>query len=63
MLKITNLQAAIEEKQILKGINLEIKPGEVHARNYRRSKSLHRDPEVKSSSAYSVMIIIDSIFV
>ena len=31
MLKITNLQAAIEEKQILKGINLEIKPGEVHA--------------------------------
>lgn len=31
MLKITNLQAAIDEKQILKGINLEIKPGEVHA--------------------------------
>jgi len=31
MLKIENLQAAIEEKQILKGINLEIKPGEVHA--------------------------------
>jgi Fe-S cluster assembly ATP-binding protein len=31
MLKITNLHAAIEEKQILKGINLEINPGEVHA--------------------------------
>ncbi len=32
MLKINNLQAQIEEgKQILKGINLEIKPGEVHA--------------------------------
>jgi Fe-S cluster assembly ATP-binding protein len=31
MLKIENLQARIEEKEILKGINLEIKPGEVHA--------------------------------
>ena len=31
MLKIENLQACIEEKEILKGINLDIKPGEVHA--------------------------------
>jgi Fe-S cluster assembly ATP-binding protein len=31
MLKIQNLHAGIEDKQILKGINLEIKPGEVHA--------------------------------
>lgn len=31
MLKIQNLQAGIEGKQILKGINLDIKPGEVHA--------------------------------
>ncbi len=31
MLKISNLQARIEEKEILKGINLEVKPGEVHA--------------------------------
>ena len=31
MLKITNLHAGIEGKQILKGINLEINPGEVHA--------------------------------
>jgi len=31
MLKITELQASIDEKQILRGINLEIKPGEVHA--------------------------------
>lgn len=31
MLKITDLKARIEEKEILKGINLEIKPGEVHA--------------------------------
>ena len=31
MLTIKNLHAGIEEKQILKGINLEIKPGEVHA--------------------------------
>jgi Fe-S cluster assembly ATP-binding protein len=31
MLSIRNLQASIGEKQILKGINLEIKPGEVHA--------------------------------
>ncbi len=31
MLHIENLQARIEEKEILKGINLDIKPGEVHA--------------------------------
>jgi len=31
MLSIKNLQASIEDKQILKGINLEVKPGEVHA--------------------------------
>ena len=31
MLQIKNLEASIEEKQILKGINLEIKRGEVHA--------------------------------
>ena len=31
MLKIENLHAGIEEKEILKGINLEIKAGEVHA--------------------------------
>lgn len=31
MLNIHNLQAGIEGRKILKGINLEIKPGEVHA--------------------------------
>ena len=31
MLKITNLHAIVEEKEILKGINLEVKQGEVHA--------------------------------
>ena len=31
MLKIENLHAAVEGNEILKGINLEIKPGEVHA--------------------------------
>lgn len=31
MLKINNLHAAVEEREILKGINLEVKPGEVHA--------------------------------
>lgn len=31
MLSIKDLQAAIEEKQILKGITLDIQPGEVHA--------------------------------
>lgn len=31
MIKIKNLHARVEEKEILKGINLEIKPGEVHA--------------------------------
>ena len=31
MLSINNLHASVEEKQIIKGLNLEIKPGEVHA--------------------------------
>jgi len=31
MLSIKNLQAKIDDKQILNGINLEVKPGEVHA--------------------------------
>ena len=31
MLKINNIHARVEEKAILNGINLEIKPGEVHA--------------------------------
>lgn len=31
MLQIKNLHASINDKEILRGINLEIKPGEVHA--------------------------------
>ena len=31
MLKIENLQASIDDKEILKGLNLEVKAGEVHA--------------------------------
>lgn len=31
MLKIVNLKAEINGKEILKGLNLEVKPGEVHA--------------------------------
>ena len=31
MLKINNLKASVEDKVILKGINLEVKKGEVHA--------------------------------
>jgi Fe-S cluster assembly ATP-binding protein len=31
MLQIVNLQASVEGKEILKGINLEVKAGEVHA--------------------------------
>ncbi len=31
MLSIKDLQAKVEDKQILKGLNLEVKPGEVHA--------------------------------
>jgi len=31
MLKIKNLHARIGEKEILKGLNLEVKPGEIHA--------------------------------
>ena len=31
MLKINDLHASVEDKAILRGINLEVKPGEVHA--------------------------------
>ncbi|CUS49156.1 MAG: Fe-S cluster assembly ATPase SufC [Idiomarinaceae bacterium HL-53] len=31
MLSIKNLHARVEDKEILKGLNLEVKPGEVHA--------------------------------
>ena len=31
MLKIDNLHASVEDKTILRGVNLEVKPGEVHA--------------------------------
>ena len=31
MLHIKNLHAGVEEKEILTGINLDVKPGEVHA--------------------------------
>jgi len=31
MLKINNLHASVEDKTILRGVNLEVKPGEVHA--------------------------------
>ena len=31
MLKIKNLHASVEDKNILQGINLEVKPGEIHA--------------------------------
>ena len=31
MLQIKNLHAGVEDKSILKGINLEVKPGEIHA--------------------------------
>lgn len=31
MLKINNLHASVEDKEILKGLNLEVKAGEIHA--------------------------------
>ena len=31
MLNIKNLEAIVDNKTILKGLNLDIKPGEVHA--------------------------------
>ena len=31
MLKIKDLKATINEKSILNGLNLDIKPGEIHA--------------------------------
>ncbi|MGP4782220.1 ATP-binding cassette domain-containing protein, partial [Salmonella enterica] len=30
MLSIKDLQVSVEEKEILRGLNLEIRPGEVH---------------------------------
>ena len=30
MIKIENLNVSVEEKEILKGINLEVKSGELH---------------------------------
>ena len=32
MLQLQNLKASVNDKSILNGLNLEIKPGEVHAR-------------------------------
>ena len=31
MLKVTNLHASVDGKEILRGIDLEVRPGEVHA--------------------------------
>lgn len=31
MLTIKDLQVSVEEKAILRGLNLEVRPGEVHA--------------------------------
>ena len=31
MLQIKNLHAGVEDKKILKGVNLEVKAGEIHA--------------------------------
>ncbi|HDR53042.1 MAG TPA: Fe-S cluster assembly ATPase SufC, partial [Mariniphaga anaerophila] len=31
MLSIKDLYVSVEETEILKGINLEVKPGEIHA--------------------------------
>ena len=31
MLTVNELHASVEEKEILKGINLQVNPGEVHA--------------------------------
>ena len=31
MLSIKNLEASVEDKQILKGLNLEVNAGEIHA--------------------------------
>ena len=31
LLKVTDLRASIDGKEILRGINLDIRPGEVHA--------------------------------
>jgi Fe-S cluster assembly ATP-binding protein len=35
MLEITNLHASVDGKEILKGIDLAVEPGEVHARMAR----------------------------
>ncbi|SUH15920.1 ABC transport ATP-binding subunit [Salmonella enterica subsp. enterica] len=57
MLSIKDLQVSVEEKAILRGLNLEIRPGEVHAIMGRtvpgkaRSPPLWRDVKIMRSPA------------
>ena len=63
MLKIHNLKAGIGDKQILTGVNLEVKAGEVHAimgpngsgkttifKKFRRKKYIHTEIYVNADS-------------
>ena len=51
MLKIEDLHASINGKEILKGINLEVKPGEVQDRKSTRLNSSHTTVSRMPSSA------------
>ena len=44
MLSIKNLHASVEEHDILNGIDLEVKPGEVHAICLLYTSPSPRDP-------------------
>lgn len=59
LLKIENLKVNIKDKEILKGINLEIKPGEVHA--LMGTNGAGKSTLVKTLSAHYDCEIIEGI--